>query len=94
MKWLTLLEKVVDEFARKYRWETWNVVDGLLWIDLGALTARNWEVVDEVTLPFEEARFEDGEQSARTSTDNDNIGLVHCRRLIVIHDEVEDDDEC
>jgi hypothetical protein len=79
MKRLALLEKVIDEFARKHRWETRNVVDGLLRVDLSALTARNWEVIDEMALPLEKARFEDREQSARTGTDDDNIGLVHCR---------------
>src|SRR5215470_13787928 len=53
----------------------WNVVDRFLRIELGALSADLVENVDQVRLHVEEAQFEDGEKSARTSTNNQHIGF-------------------
>jgi hypothetical protein len=52
-----------------------NVVDRFLRIKLGALTADLVENIDKVRFHIEQAKFEHGEQSARTRANNQHIGF-------------------
>ncbi len=51
-----------------------NVVDRLLRIECGALTARNIERIDAMALHLQHAALEDGENADRTGTDDDDVG--------------------
>src|SRR5215831_17887460 len=75
LEWLDLLHQRVGEpLARNHR-QGRNVVDRLLWIELGALSADLVEDVDKVSPDVEQAEFEHGEKAARAGADDKYVSL-------------------
>ena len=72
-KRLGLLHQVVDEVAGQNIWKTRDVVDGFFGVNLGELAARLRQGIDEMAAEFEQSGFKNGEQSNRTSADDDDI---------------------
>ena len=59
-----LFHQPVGQLLTGTDWQRRNVVDRLLWIELGALAARLVEDVDKMASQIEKAQLEDGEQTA------------------------------
>ena len=74
-----LLHEAVHEVTRQDLRVSGDVEDGLLGIDLGALAARLRQGVNQVALELEQARFEYGEQTARSRSDDEDVRLDHDR---------------
>ena len=72
---LDLLQQSVDQTLRAGIGDAGNVVDRLLGIKLGALSADLVENVDELTLHVEQAKLEHGKKADRSGADNDNVSL-------------------
>ncbi len=70
-----LFEQTVDEFLRIADRDRGNVVDRLVGIEFGALSAGLRQRIDDVCLQPEQAEFENLEQAARPGADDDDIGL-------------------
>ncbi len=71
---LDLLQEPVDELLAGYIGKSRYVVDRLLGIKLGALTAGTIEYVDHFAAYIEQPQLEDGEEAARPCAHNDSIG--------------------
>src|SRR5207249_11676128 len=81
MKRLDLIEQPVGQFATGDHRHARNVVDRLLWIELGALAARAVENVDHVTFDIEKAELENRKQPAWPCANDNRVGGNH----LVIH---------
>jgi hypothetical protein len=77
---LDLLQQPIDELLRAAYRQRRNVVDRLVGIELGALTARMLERVDDVRLDAEQPELEHLEQPARARTDDDGVRFDWRRR--------------
>src|SRR5687767_1131135 len=77
---LDLLQQPIDELLRAAYRQRRDVVDRLVGIELGALTARMLERVDDVRLDAEQPELEHLEQPARACTDDDGVRLDRRRR--------------
>ena len=74
---LDLLHEPVGQLLAGDDGEAGDVVDGLLGIELGALTAGPVENVDHVGLHVDKAELEHGKQAYGPSPYDDRIGLDH-----------------
>ena len=72
-----LLHEAVDEVARQDLGISGDVENGLLGVDLGALSAGLGQGVNQVALELEQPRFEHGEEAARPGTDDEDVRLDH-----------------
>ena len=70
-----LLEQLVDELLGPDRGVRRDVVDRLGGVELGALTARPIERLDDVSVDVEQTELEDLEQAAGAGSDDDDVGL-------------------
>src|SRR5262249_24297282 len=70
-----LLFQTLDEFLPRDGRNAGNVLNRFLRIELGALTARTIENVDEMGFEIEQAQFEHGEHADRTCADDDHVGF-------------------
>src|SRR5882672_5185637 len=75
VKRLDLLQQPVDEFLGAAHRQRRNVVDRLVGIELGALTAGMGERVDDVRRDPEQPELEDLEQPARSCADDHDVAL-------------------
>ena len=80
-----LLQQIVSEALAGDDRHPRNVVDGLFGIELGALPADLVENVDDMAFDVEKAELEHREQAARSSTDDDHIGLMRRAKTGLIH---------
>ena len=80
---LALLNEAIHQFLRTAHGQRGNVVDGLVRVELRALAAGGLQRVDEVGLHAQQPEFEDLEQPAGASADDDGFGdddSAHGRR--------------
>jgi hypothetical protein len=77
---LDLLQQPIDELLRAAYRQRRDVVDRLVGIELGALTARMLERVDDVRLDAEQPELKHLKQPARTRTDDDGVRFDRRRR--------------
>ena len=70
---LDLLHQTVGQLLAGDDRQRWHVVDRLLGIQLGALSAGPAENVDDMTFEIEQPEFEHCEQSARTRADDHDV---------------------
>ena len=76
-----LLEKIFREFARRANRHSRDVIDGLVLIELHALTAHLTQRVDDVSLDFQKTQFKHLEQTNGTGTNDDGIRFDDFVRL-------------
>ena len=72
---LDLLEQSIGELLTRAHGHGRNVVDGLVGIELDALTAWRFQRIDHMSLETEQSQFEHLEQAARTRPDDHDIRL-------------------
>jgi len=72
---LDLGEQLFRQFLTRDDGKARNVVDRLFRIELGALTTRPVENVDEMGFEIEQAQLKDGKQPDRSGADDDDIRL-------------------
>src|SRR6185503_7183492 len=85
-KGLDLLGELVDKPLRGNAWAAWNVVDGLLRVEFGALPPGPVEDVDQVAFQIEQPKLENCEQPARAGADDHHIrfGIVGAHKESVV----------
>ncbi len=69
-----LLHQIVGQPLPRNLGESRNVVDRLFGIELGALSARPIENVDDVAFEVDQTQFEHGEQTHGARANNHDIG--------------------
>ena len=72
-KRVDLLEKIFREFTRRANRYGGDVIDGLMLIELHALTAHLTQGVNNVSLDFQKTQFKHLEQTDGTGTNDDGI---------------------
>jgi hypothetical protein len=72
---LDLLHELVHQFLRADDRVGRDVVDGLVWIELGALAAGSGQRVDQVGAHAQKAKLEYLEQAAGAGADDDDVSL-------------------
>ena len=72
-----LLHEAVDQVARQDLRIGGDVENGLLGVDLGTLSARLGQGVNQVALELQEPGFEHGEEAAGPGTDDEDVRLDH-----------------
>ena len=70
---LDLLHQPIGQLLAGHHGQTRNVVDRLLRIELGALSARAVENIDQMAFDVDEAELEHGEQPDRACADDDDV---------------------
>ncbi len=73
---LRLLQQSIDQFLCAAHRQRRNVVDRLVRIELGALTAGLAQGIDDVRADAEKAQFEDLKQSHGTCADDDRFNVL------------------
>jgi hypothetical protein len=80
-----LIEQTVGQLLAGANGEAWNVVDGLLGVELGALAARPVENIDHMRFQLGEAKLKNGKEADRPRTNNNDIGRsTACRHRSLI----------
>ncbi len=74
---LDLCHEPVGQLLAADHGEPRDVVDRLLWVELGALAARAVENVDDMGLDVDEAELEHGKEAYGPCPYNDGVGLDH-----------------
>ena len=71
---LALLEEAVHQFLRTAHRQRGNVVDRLVRIQLRALASGRFQRIDDMGFHAQQTQFEDLEQPAGASADDDGFG--------------------
>ena len=76
VKGLGLLQQPIDQFLRAANGQRGNVINRLVGIQLGALTAGLRQGIDDVSADPEKPEFEDLEQSDGAGADDDRFDVL------------------
>ena len=72
-----LLEQLVRQFTAAADGDAWDVVDGLVAIQLDTLATRVGQGVDQVRSDALQPKLENLEQAHRAGADNDGVGFLN-----------------